>query len=107
MRFRLGFVIGLGTGYYFGTKAGRERFEQIEELLSKAREYEAVGSATEKAKAAAGLGAEKAKDLMAKVRGDDTGDAEALDITDPPVDVPVVDAPTNGDAAVNPGPPTS
>lgn len=29
MRMRLGFVIGLGTGYVLGTRAGRERYEQI------------------------------------------------------------------------------
>ena len=29
MRFRIGFVVGLGAGYVLGTKAGRERYEQI------------------------------------------------------------------------------
>jgi hypothetical protein len=34
MRFRTGLIIGLAVGYYFGTKAGRERYEQIHDALS-------------------------------------------------------------------------
>ena len=34
MRFRTGLLIGLAVGYYFGTKAGRERYEQIQEGLA-------------------------------------------------------------------------
>ena len=29
MKFRTGFVLGLGVGYVLGAKAGRERYEQI------------------------------------------------------------------------------
>lgn len=29
MRFRLGLLIGFGIGYVLGTKAGRERYEQL------------------------------------------------------------------------------
>jgi hypothetical protein len=29
MRFRVGLVIGFATGYVLGTKAGRERYDQI------------------------------------------------------------------------------
>jgi hypothetical protein len=29
MRFRLGLIIGFAIGYFFGAKAGRERYEQI------------------------------------------------------------------------------
>ena len=38
MRFRTGLVVGLGLGYYFGAKAGRERYEQIEEWLDRLRD---------------------------------------------------------------------
>jgi len=37
MRFRVGLLIGLGVGYYYGAKAGRERYEQIDEWLDKVR----------------------------------------------------------------------
>ena len=37
MRFTAGLVVGLAVGYYLGTKAGRERYEQIEEWLDKVR----------------------------------------------------------------------
>ncbi len=37
MRFTTGVVVGLAVGYYLGSKAGRERYEQIEEWLDKVR----------------------------------------------------------------------
>lgn len=37
MRFRLGFLIGLLTGYVLGAKAGRERYEQLRNLWDTVR----------------------------------------------------------------------
>jgi hypothetical protein len=37
MRFRTGLIIGMAIGYYLGTRAGRERYEQIEEWLDRVR----------------------------------------------------------------------
>jgi len=37
MHFRTGLIVGLGVGYYYGSKAGRERFHQIDEYLEKVR----------------------------------------------------------------------
>jgi hypothetical protein len=37
VRFRAGLVVGLAVGYYLGARAGRERYEQIEEWLDKVR----------------------------------------------------------------------
>ena len=37
MRFRSGLVIGLAVGYYYGAKAGRERYQQIDDYLSQLR----------------------------------------------------------------------
>jgi hypothetical protein len=34
-RFRIGLVIGFGVGYYLGTKAGRERYEQLRALVAR------------------------------------------------------------------------
>ena len=35
MRFRLGLILGIGIGYVLGTRAGRERYEQIREGWSR------------------------------------------------------------------------
>ena len=37
MKFRTGLIIGLAVGYYYGTRAGRERFEQIDDALERVR----------------------------------------------------------------------
>jgi hypothetical protein len=37
VKFGTGLVIGFAVGYYFGAKAGRERFEQIEGWLDRVR----------------------------------------------------------------------
>jgi hypothetical protein len=37
MRFRTGLLIGLAVGYYYGAKAGRERFVQIDAWLDTIR----------------------------------------------------------------------
>ena len=64
MRFRLGLLVGFGTGYYLGTMAGRERHEQINRLIRKVKRSEAFDTATDKAKAVVDLGVERAKDLV-------------------------------------------
>ena len=35
MRFRVGLLAGLAVGYYLGTKAGRERYEQLRALVAR------------------------------------------------------------------------
>jgi hypothetical protein len=42
MRFRTGVIAGLAVGYYFGAKAGTERYEQIERYLEQLRSSSAV-----------------------------------------------------------------
>ena len=37
MKFRTGVLIGGALGYYYGAKAGRERFEQIDAVLTRVR----------------------------------------------------------------------
>jgi hypothetical protein len=37
MRFRTGLAIGLAVGYFYGTKAGRERYHQIDDYLTQVR----------------------------------------------------------------------
>jgi hypothetical protein len=71
MRFRAGMVMGFGVGYYLGAKAGRQRYEQMNRWLQKARRSDAFETATDKAKAVVDLGVERARDLVAQKTGDD------------------------------------
>jgi hypothetical protein len=64
MSAKMGFLIGFGAGYYFGAKAGRERFEELDRVLSNVKDSEAVDAAAEKAKAVLDLGVERARDLF-------------------------------------------
>lgn len=57
MRFRVGLIAGLAVGYYLGTKAGRERYEQIRRWIDDARQSRPV----EKAQAAVELGLERVR----------------------------------------------
>ena len=42
MRFRAGLVVGAALGYVLGTRAGRERYEQIKRAAAGARKHPAV-----------------------------------------------------------------
>jgi hypothetical protein len=42
MRFKSGFLVGLGAGYVLGTRAGQERYQQIVDAASKLRENPGV-----------------------------------------------------------------
>ena len=50
MRGKLGLVIGVGVGYVLGTRAGRERYEQIKEKAQEVWELPAVQTQVGKAK---------------------------------------------------------
>ncbi|HTJ74056.1 MAG TPA: hypothetical protein VL337_01720 [Acidimicrobiales bacterium] len=64
MRFRLGLVTGFATGYYLGTKAGRQRYDQINRVVSWARRSETFEVAAERAKTVVEEGVEKARALV-------------------------------------------
>lgn len=49
MRFRLGLVMGFGAGYVLGSRAGRERYEQIKHTAERVWESETVHRAREMA----------------------------------------------------------
>jgi hypothetical protein len=64
MRFRLGVLVGFGAGYYLGAKAGRERYERLRGMIRKAKQSEVSHAATDKAKAVADLGVERAREFV-------------------------------------------
>jgi DNA-binding PadR family transcriptional regulator len=68
MRFRVGLLAGLAVGYYLGTKAGRERYEQIRRWLDDARQSRPF----EKAQAAVELGLERVREQREAVTGAST-----------------------------------
>ncbi|GHH33638.1 YtxH domain-containing protein [Streptomyces candidus] len=49
MRYRLTFVAGLALGYVFGTRAGRERYEQIRKSAQRFAQNPAVRNSAESA----------------------------------------------------------
>jgi hypothetical protein len=76
MRFRAGLVIGFGAGFYCGAMAGRERYEQINRTLRRAKRSDAFDAATGKAKAVVDLGVERARDIVETTFARDAGNAE-------------------------------
>ena len=90
MRFRLGIGAGFAAGYYLGAKAGRERYEQLNRTIRKVKRSDAFETATEKAKAVADLGVERAKDVVGdvgeKIGGSTNGNGHVkVPDTDPPI----------------------
>jgi hypothetical protein len=82
MRFRAGLVIGFATGFYAGAMAGRERYEQINRTLRRAKRSDAFDAATGKAKAVVNLGVERARDLVETKFGRDSGPVNVSAPTD-------------------------
>jgi hypothetical protein len=64
MRFRLGMIIGFGAGYWFGTAAGRQRHEQLQRMVDKARATETFETVSDKAKAVVDISVERARDFV-------------------------------------------
>jgi hypothetical protein len=54
MTFKTGLIIGLAVGYYYGAKAGRERYDQIERVLQPVRENDLYLQVVGKARGAVG-----------------------------------------------------
>jgi hypothetical protein len=60
-KFRFGILVGFMTGYYLGTKAGRERHAQINRVLSRLSQNGGIATAVGKARAVVDLGRERAR----------------------------------------------
>jgi len=73
MKHRLTFIAGAALGYVFGTKAGRERYEQIKRASQKIADnpkvQEATGFLKTQAEELANTAGEKAKDKAGEVAG--------------------------------------
>jgi hypothetical protein len=70
----MGLVTGFGLGYYLGSMAGRERYEQINRVVRKVKRSDAYEVATDKAKAVVDLGVERAKDAVDDKFGNKNGE---------------------------------
>jgi hypothetical protein len=66
MRYRITFLAGLAVGFIIGTRAGRERYEQIKKLARKATESPAIQQAAGAAQAQAVNLARSARDKAAQ-----------------------------------------
>ncbi len=64
MRFRFGFVLGFGSGYYLGAKAGRARYEQLRDVLDRVRRSEAYEATADKTRALVDQQAERVKEAV-------------------------------------------
>ena len=64
MRFRLGYLLGFGSGYYLGAKAGRARYEQLSDLLDRLRRSDAYETTADKARAIVDEQVERVKEVV-------------------------------------------
>ena len=79
MRFRLGFVTGMATGYYFGARAGRQRYDQMNRAIAKLRRSDAFEEAAELAKSVVEEGVEKARSAVDSRTANSTGNGHGTD----------------------------
>jgi len=73
MGFKTGLLIGAAAGYVLGTKAGRERYEQIMDGWARISGDDRFQDIASKGRAVVDLAAERVKDTV----GDKLGDDEA------------------------------
>ena len=64
MRFRLGYLLGFGCGYYLGAKAGRARYEQLSDMLDRLRRTDAYETTADKARAIVDEQVERIKEVV-------------------------------------------
>lgn len=70
MRYRLTFMLGLATGYVLGTRAGRERYEQLRKAAQRVAENPAVRNTAESAALSGREAASKAFGTVSAKVGD-------------------------------------
>ncbi len=77
MRYRLTFVVGLALGYVLGTKAGRERYEQLKKSARQVAQNPAVRNTAETAAQQGRQYAGKAYHVVSEKVGDRVPDSVA------------------------------
>ena len=79
------FAAGFAAGYVLGSKAGREKYEQIAEAARRMRGTPAVQQAQQKAKDMVGTGVETAKAKMDRrpAKPKPVQPVETVDVTSP------------------------
>ncbi|POX39498.1 hypothetical protein C3486_17770 [Streptomyces sp. Ru73] len=70
MRYRLTFIAGLAIGYVLGTRAGRERYEQLRKSAQRIAQNPAVRNTAESAAQTGRQAATKAYDAVSAKVGD-------------------------------------
>ncbi|MET7284699.1 YtxH domain-containing protein [Streptomyces sp. NPDC005573] len=75
MRYRLTFVAGLALGYVLGTKAGRERYEQLKKCARQVAQNPAVRNTAETATQQGRVYAGRAAHLVGEKLGDRVPDS--------------------------------
>lgn len=83
MGFKLGAVTGFVAGYYLGTRAGRQRYDQINRQLARLRRSGAFEQAADRAKTVVEEGVEKARSLVETRTGNGHGEANGHGLSDP------------------------
>ena len=69
MRFKSGFLVGLGAGYVLGAKAGQERYQQIVDAASKLRENPGVQRLTGEVNKTVSVGKDRVAETAAAKAG--------------------------------------
>jgi hypothetical protein len=69
MRFKSGFLVGLGAGYIFGTRAGQERYQQIVGAARTLRENPGVQRLTGEVNKTVSLGKDRVAETAAAKAG--------------------------------------
>ncbi|MFE2720913.1 hypothetical protein [Kitasatospora sp. NPDC059327] len=70
MMWKLSLIVGLAAGYVLGSRAGRQRYEQIAKVTRQVAQNPKVQGAADKAKQQAGAAAGKAAGAVADKVGD-------------------------------------
>ena len=76
MRFKSGFLVGLGAGYVLGTKAGQERYQQIVDAAGRLRENPGVQRLTGEVNRTVSVGKDRVAETAA-TKADEAKEAVA------------------------------